>query len=492
LLLAAPAEGSSPGLTRIITDTFSNTTSQHATAVEPDTFAFGGTFVATAQVGRSSRGASGLAFATSDNGGATWTRGLLPNITSVQRPSSRFQRVSDPSVAYDAKHGVWLISSVAIRLHTGPRGRGFKVPRVYVSRSTDGAETFGNPITVAKAASGSSFDKTWTACDNHPTSPFYGHCYTTFDDTKRHDRLKMSTSTNGGVSWGRAKSTADDATGLGGQPVVRPGGTVIVPASHAEFKIIAFRSQNGGRTWGKSVPVALSPSHFSPHLRSEPLPTAGVDAAGKVYVAWQDCRFRARCSSNDIVLSKSTTGRSWTAPKRIPIGTRTDHADHFVPGIAVMPGTARASARLALTYYSYRHAACRTKCALEVGYVQSGDGGHTWSAPITLAGPFEVNLIARTALGRMVGDYISTSWVGDRAYGAFAVGRKPTNGKAFDEGIFVPTGGLNRTGSTRISSGARAGKSAAASRRGRIGAPLLAGAEQAHLGKEARVPVILP
>jgi hypothetical protein len=46
----------------------------------------------------------------------------------------------------------------------------------------------------------------------------------------------------------------------------------------------------------------------------------------------------------------------------------------------------------------------------------------------------------------MVGDYISTSWLGNRAFGAFAVGQAPSNGKAFDEGIFVRTGGLNRTG----------------------------------------------
>jgi hypothetical protein len=57
----------------------------------------------------------------------------------------------------------------------------------------------------------------------------------------------------------------------------------------------------------------------------------------------------------------------------------------------------------------------------------------------------------------MVGDYISTSWLGNRAYGVFAVGRKPTNGKAFDEGTFVPTGGLNRTRSTRSAGGASVG-----------------------------------
>jgi hypothetical protein len=440
LLQAAVAEAQPVGRSRIITDRFSNPSSQHATAVEPDTFAFGNILIATSQTGRFvDGGASGIAFATTNDRGETWTHGVVPNITSQQRPSSSFERVSDPSVAYDAKHAVWMISSLPIRPD-------FKIPKVYVSRSSDGGRTFGNPITVTNAP-GSDFDKNWTACDNHPSSPFYGNCYTTFDDFAHGNRLKVSTSTDGGLTWGPAKSTTNSATGIGGQPVVEPSGTVIVPANNvSQIKIIAFRSTNGGATWSKPVRVAAALSHHPPHLRSSPLPTAEVDARGKVYVAWQDCRFRANCSGNDIVLSKSRTGTRWTSPQRVPIGTTTDGADHFIPGIAVKPTTSRSTARLGLTYYSYANADCGSRCALEVGYVQSNNAGTTWSAPVTLAGPFGLGRIANTSLGRMVGDYISTSWLGNRAFGAFAVGRRPTSGKAFDEGIFVPSGGLNLRG----------------------------------------------
>jgi hypothetical protein len=447
LFPAAAGGAAPPGLTRIMTDHFSNSTSQHATAVEPDTFAFGNTLVATSQVGRFfDGGASAIAYATTNDGGATWKHGVLPNITSRQTPSSPFERVSDPTVAYDAKHGAWLISSVPIRPD-------FRVPKVFVSRSTNGGKTFGNPITVAKAPPGSDFDKNWTACDNHPSSPFYGHCYTTFDDFGHRDRLKVSTSTNGGLTWGPAKNTANRATGIGGQPVVKPGGNVIVPANNAnQTKIIAFRSTNGGATWSGSVRVADALTHQPRHLRASPLPSAEIDAGGRVYVAWQDCRFRSGCSGNDIVISTSTTGTSWTAPKRVPIGTTTDGADYFIPGIAVKRNTSGSTARLGLTYYSYGNADCGSTCALKVAYVQSNNGGATWSAPVALAGPFGLNRIANTGLGRMVGDYISTSWMGSRAFGAFSVGQTPTSGKAFDQGIFVPTGGLKRAGSLRESS----------------------------------------
>ena len=73
-------------LTQISSDPFANPTSQHATEVEPDTFAFGSTIVAAFQAGRfvSGGGASGIDWATSTDGGASWLRGLCPG-----SPSSR-------------------------------------------------------------------------------------------------------------------------------------------------------------------------------------------------------------------------------------------------------------------------------------------------------------------------------------------------------------------------------------------------------------------
>jgi hypothetical protein len=78
---------------------------------------------------------------------------------------------------------------------------------------------------------------------------------------------------------------------------------------------------------------------------------------------------------------------------------------------------------------------------LEVGHVQSANGGTTWSNPTDVAGPFDVTWTADTSQGRMVGDYISTSWLGGRAWTAIAVAGPPS-GSVFDEDLYVPTGGL--------------------------------------------------
>src|SRR2546429_9292927 len=57
-------------LTRVSVDPFTNPTSQHATELEPDTFAYGGTVVATFQVGRFfNGGATDIGFVRSGKGG---------------------------------------------------------------------------------------------------------------------------------------------------------------------------------------------------------------------------------------------------------------------------------------------------------------------------------------------------------------------------------------------------------------------------------------
>ena len=71
-------------------DPFTNSTSQHRTEVEPDTFAFGSTVVSAFQVGRFfDGGASDIGFATSTNGGRA-----LPVASCPAPPLSPHQRAS--------------------------------------------------------------------------------------------------------------------------------------------------------------------------------------------------------------------------------------------------------------------------------------------------------------------------------------------------------------------------------------------------------------
>ncbi|MFJ8313466.1 MULTISPECIES: hypothetical protein [unclassified Streptomyces] len=433
--------GTGPSLTRVSTDPFTNTTSQHATELEPDTFAYGNTIVASSQVGRfNDGGASDIGWNTSTDGGTTWQHGMLPGITTYQGGGS-WARVSDPAVAYDAKHGTWMVSALVIDANVNGAG-------VTVSRSADGL-TWQNPV-LAVGGDGQGYDKEWIVCDNTSASAFYGNCYIEVDLTSSGNTIIMSTSTDGGSTWSAPVSPSGSPNGLGGQPLVQPNGTVVVPYSTNGTSVRAFNSTNGGSSWSATSLVAnVSSATVSGGLRSgDGLPSAEIDASGKIYVAWQDCRFRSGCPSNDIVYSTSTNGTTWSAVTRVPIDPVTSGADHFIPGIGVDKATSGATAKIGVYYYFYPSANCTAStCQLEVGFISSANGGSTWSAPQTVAGPMSLSQIAGTTQGSMVGDYISTSVVNGKSVSVFAVGKAPTNGQAFDEGLYT-VGGLALRGGT--------------------------------------------
>jgi hypothetical protein len=445
LVAATAAEARhAPVVMRISSDPYSGPGAQHATEVEPDSFATNSTVVSAFQVGRrSSGGASNNGFATGRASGKTFASGFLPGITTAA--GGPYDWASDPSVAYDAAHRVWMVSSLA-GMATGQ----VLGAAVVVSRSADGIH-WSDPVTVAQGGAAGGLDKNWTVCDNNRRSPFFGHCYTEFDDFLKGLRLEMSTSTDGGRTWSPSAETQGGGTGSGGVPIVQPNGTVVVPFRGGfgnPFTIGAFRSTDGGHTWSAPVTVSQISFRTPPALRSgRGLPSVELDRAGNVYVVWADCRFRAGCSSNDLVLSKSSDGLNWTAPTRIPIDPVNSGADHFIPGLAVDPHTAGSHARLALTYYSYPDADCTpTTCELNVGFISSADGAASWSKPRQLAGPMQLDWLPDTAGiatgGRMVGDYVSTSFMHGRAFPFFAEANPPKSDGSFDEAIATVPGGL--------------------------------------------------
>src|SRR5258708_14164369 len=389
-------------LTQLSEDTFTDTPSQHATEVEPGTFSYGSTIVSAFQVARIwSGGGADVGFATSTNGGVTWTKGYLPGITIYQGGTN--SAASDAAVAYDALHNVWLISTLPIGNNTS----------VAVSRSTDGIN-WSKSIAVTGSRSA---DKSGIVCDSTATSPYYGHCYSEWDDTSQGDIVRMSTSTDGGQTWGPALATAGQDFGIGGVPVVKPGGKVVVPILGFNGDVIAFNSTNGGKSWSAAVNVATYISHGEAGgLRSAGLVSSAIDAGGKIYVMWPDCRFRTNCSSNDIVYSTSATGTTWTAVKRVPIDPVTSTVDHFITGAAIAPGTKGTTAHLALAYYFYPVSSCGNNCALSVGFTQSSTAGSTWTAPEPLAGPMQLTWLPDTFSGTIVADYISVGVACGKAF----------------------------------------------------------------------------
>ena len=440
LAFAVTALGSIPGqaqgiFRQLSQDSFTNQSSQHMTEVEPGAFANGPVIVTAFQVARiSSGGGADIGWATSLNAGISWTNGYLPGLTQWEGggPNSA---ASDAAVAYDAKHGQWLICTLPIG----------NFDTVAVNRSSDGIH-WGNPIYVI---TNQDADKNWITCDNTPSSPHYGNCYVEWDNPDVGDLLYMSTSSDGGQTWGSPKTTAGNDYGIGGNPLVLPNGNVVVPFADFEGGMSAFLSTDGGQSWTRAVSIANAPSHGEAGgLRSAGLPSAAIDGGGTVYVSWSDCSFESGCSANDIVYSTSADGTHWTQKVRIPSDPIGSGVDHFINGMGVDIRTSGTTAHMAMTYYYYPVSNCGGTCQLIAGFSISNDGGQTWTAGRPLSQPMQLSWLPNTFSGRMVADYVATVYpAGGRAFPIYVIAHQPQGGlynqAVFTEGYGFTTDEMN-------------------------------------------------
>jgi hypothetical protein len=422
MLLAMPVFAQSD-LVKLSTDTFHNSDSEHKTEVEPDIYSYGSTMVSGFQVARiPDGGGADVGFATSTDGGKTWTSGYLPGLTDNYKGGS-FTAASDAAVAYDVKHGLWTIATLPLVDNDGEA--------VGVSSSTDGIH-WNKPVLVDQSGSD---DKEWIVCDNTSTSPHYGNCYVEWDEPEEGDLVFMSTSSDGGKTWTAGQNVS--VYGLGGQPLVQPNGTVIVPVSELGT-LVSFSSTNGGKSWSSPTTIAQQDFHTpAGGLRNGyGMPTAQIDGKGTVYVVWPDCRFRSDCSSNDLVMSTSANGTSWSNVARIPIDPVKSTVDHFIPGIGIDRTTSGSTAHLTVTYYYYPVSNCNS-CTLYVGYTSSQDGGKTWTKGTELAGPMQLSWLPQSDNGLMVADYLGAAYSNGNPYGAFAVAKAPKGSSQYNEAIYT-------------------------------------------------------
>jgi len=446
LALAGTALAAVP-LNTVAEDPYTNTNAYHKTLVEPDTYSYGSTIVATFQGGGrfTDGGSDNIGWATSTDNGVTWTSGELPSTTQYSSPPGPWNRISDPSVAYDPQDGVWIIAGLAIDNNVVGKA-------VLASRSFDGGLTWQAPVTISQGGGGSFYDKSWITCDTTPSSPFYGNCYVEWDDVFQGDLFKMSRSTDGGATW--SASTVPNASVVGGQPVVQPTGKVVVPITGSGLD--SYVSTNGGVSYSGPFNIASMSVHGATNMRDGAgLASAEIDGGGTVYVAWADCRFRANCKADDIVFSSSSDGMTWSAVQRIPVVPTTSSAELFTPGIGVDHATQGSTAHLGVTFYFMPTNTCNTStCKVIAAFVSSTNGGLTWSRATKLFGPIRQTWLPNPG-GYFLGDYISTSYGSNgKAYpviaNATSTGTTCAVGNitSCSEFMVAPTNGLLAQGGT--------------------------------------------
>jgi len=246
---------------------------------------------------------------------------------------------------------------------------------VAVNTSSNGGQTWGNPVAAVAKDFSHSIDKPWMAAD--PTNP--SRLYVTYTDfdfsgvrcpADIRYAIELVASADRGVTWTAPVTVHEECYFAGGfngvqgsNPVVAQDGTLYVgyefyPGTLPNNEIRLAKSTDHGQTFGRSVTVSsVWPNGNSGLLeggfRNNEFPQVAVDRSrgssqGTIYVAWSDGINHivpdlpvlfGTYAYPDIMVAKSTDGgQTFTAPAAVspqsPSFTGKGR-DQFFPGLAV-------------------------------------------------------------------------------------------------------------------------------------------------------------
>jgi len=391
--------------------------------------------VAVYQIGRVDGGGDAdNGFATTFDGGATWITGSLPGLT--RNVGGDFDRASDAVVAFGPDGTVYADSLVFDDV-TGNGLRSGLANNV----SHDGGRTWGPPIVLQDDQGLGLNDKNWIVVDQSDAPGHHqGRVYVVWD---RVAPVLVNYSDDQGQTWLPVFSVIYPGQGIGSIPLVLPDGSLAVvfdtapallpPLHPSASDDIASLSDTGAGSIVMSVaPLAGStptgvPLVFLPPVtvaayknnpvrvqRAATLPMADVDpATGRVYVVWEDARFRQDLA-NDIVISSSTDHITFTPPAKVNPGGDNDNVDHWNATVAVGSG---GSVQVA---YRQRQEAKDEKNFspfVDTEYQQSADQGVSFTKPLQV-NEIRTNVVyaAFSRHGAFLGDYNQVATGGPLTY----------------------------------------------------------------------------
>ena len=327
----------------------------------------------------------------SKDGGRTW------NNVDLGRARPDWRSSNDPSVAFDHNGIGYLCYGGFNRVGNQQFGEN----AVFISRTTDGGETWVNKHTAVIIHTGqqtvdSAFeDKYYVHADTAATSPFRGRLYIPWKRVINADsstQIVIARSTDGGLTWlppvhvsDRFPGTSEDATFGQSFPLARTGpdgGIHLVWNSGTESSVRYARSTDGGETWtaprilhtyqpfGKKSEVAGQVnSRVKEVVRAEAYPTLTIDNTGgpnngNIYLCW------SADEVPNVYTSRSLdNGETWSNPMTV---TSDDSNDQFWPWIALDPTTGN----IAVMYFDSRDD--EENILVNVYVSLSTDAGLTW------------------------------------------------------------------------------------------------------------------
>jgi hypothetical protein len=332
-----------------------------------------------------------VAFSRSEDGGLTWSANILPD------PLDPNWHQSDP----------WLTLDETGRLHFARLNYSADLTegRLSVSSSVDGGRTWSATVNPD--------DRTGFADKESLASDGNGSLYVAYDDVTsgsadQGDRvdLRISRSTDRGLTWSPTAPVADDAGLLLG-PVVaaHANGTVIAAWWNlTNGNVLADTSQDHGSTWGPDVrvnPVPGSAEYVNTSWAGS-MPSITLDGPGRVYVAWAD---RGADDLDVLVARSEDAGLTWSTPVRV--NDDASRRDQWMPSMVADAGGILHAAWLDGRTGNWN-----------VYYAKSTDAGRTWSPNLRVTTAETAGSFARP------GDYLALAAdANGTAYVAWTDGR---------------------------------------------------------------------
>jgi hypothetical protein len=351
-------------------------------------------------------------FATSNDGGKTWSKGFIPPSAGAS------ETFGDPSVGVD-RHGVFYFANLA----ANALGQG----TIQVNKSTDGGRTWG-PGVIVQQDNGS--DKEWLAVGRDPVDGSRDNVYVTWTSFQSAAcELRFGRSTDGGATFtaktilvptANADPTFPQDCLQFSNPVVDPiTGSLYVPFlrfSNADQDFIQMLiSDDAGETFhfatfdvpgapdatvlpvtqpGELTACGGSNIRLTVHDAANPGPgrfgfpryinasrmilqPAVAARNGVVYMAWNNSTssvFGAGTRSNILFVRSDDAGSTWTSPITVNTVSTVD-TQHVLPALAIDQDPNDVH----ITYYTQH-----SNGMLDFDMANSHDGGDTFPANRTV------------------------------------------------------------------------------------------------------------
>lgn len=388
------------------------------------------TVLATFQEGRrSDGGAASCGYALSKDGGYTWDRALIPNLTQVN--GGVYFRATDPVAAIDLDGRMYLNTLNA-------RTSDFGLADITIVRSDDAGASWTDPQIVFAAPSGEVFpDKNWMTVNDIATSSTLGRLAVTFTTFTSNaagastgNNLRCSISDDLGATWSIPSFiTPVGSSNQGTQPLFLPDGSLFVSyatfITSTSFRVESKRSVDGGLTWPTNgVVIGEIPIPWDdPDTRDGTFLNSAAVArdTGALFVTWTF----SESNTPRIAVSRSDDGGATWSAIQIP--------NEFAAGRSAFNPTVSSSSdgqTVTVSWMDTRNTPAEGS-HVDMYAATSTDGGTTWSADFRISDrTTDVRLAQLTSRGYMLGDYYGLAAAPDPSEPTIAVWVDTRSGEA--------------------------------------------------------------